>query len=105
MRFENPAGLDIGARTAPEVALSILAEIVQIRPDQALDAPADVQQRSRQPRRRRATAVDPVCQMDVEIETARHTAEVGGTRYYFCCAHCQSAFVKDPAAYLTRAND
>lgn len=51
------------------------------------------------------TAVDPVCHMDVEIATARHSAEIGGTRYYFCCARCQSAFVKDPAAYLTPAHD
>ena len=97
--LRNPAGLDIGARTAPEVALSILAEIVQLHPDQAIagdvlaasEAPAAAVPR---------TAVDPVCHMDVVIEGARHTAEVNGTRYYFCCGHCQSAFVKDPAAYL-----
>lgn len=99
--LRNPAGLDIGARTPPEVALSILAEMVQAHPDQALD------ERSARPEGRASaaeslrTAVDPVCHMDVEIETARHTADVEGTRYYFCCAHCQHAFVNNPRAYLT----
>jgi xanthine dehydrogenase accessory factor len=30
-RLKSPAGLDIGAATGPEIALSILAEIVQRR--------------------------------------------------------------------------
>ena len=93
-----PAGLDLGARTAPEVAISILAEIVQGRPDQALhgDARDERAVAAAQP----ATVVDPVCHMDVDVATAKHTAEVEGTRYYFCCAHCRSSFVKDPARYL-----
>jgi xanthine dehydrogenase accessory factor len=105
--IRNPAGLDLGARSAPEVALSILAEIVQGRPAQALDAPVDAvadvpaDSNAANP----TSAVDPVCRMDVEIATAKHTAEVDGTLYYFCCPHCKSAFVKDPAAYLTPAHD
>jgi xanthine dehydrogenase accessory factor len=90
-----PAGLDLGARTAPEVAISILAEIVQSRPDQAVDASARDAGAAAPP----ATAVDPVCHMQVEIGTAKHTAQVDGTTYYFCCAHCRSSFVKDPARY------
>ncbi|GAA1821367.1 XdhC family protein [Actinomadura chokoriensis] len=31
-RVRTPAGLDIGARTAPEIALSVLAEILSLRP-------------------------------------------------------------------------
>ena len=99
-RVRHPAGLDIGARTAPEVALSILAEIVQLHPDQSGQAsqPAAVEQAmASQP----TTAEDPVCHMTVTVETARHTAEVGGTRYYFCCAGCQNTFIKDPSAFLT----
>ena len=91
-----PAGLDLGARTPPEVAISILAEIVQSRPDQAVDAGTRDQLAVAAP----ATAVDPVCHMRVDIATAKHTAEVGGTSYYFCCAHCRSSFVKEPGQYL-----
>jgi xanthine dehydrogenase accessory factor len=102
--IRSPAGLDLGARTAPEVALSILAEIVQASPDQALDAsagPAEPVTAAAEPQ----TAVDPVCRMEVEIAGARHTADVDGTRYYFCCAQCRSAFVQAPAAYRTAAHD
>jgi xanthine dehydrogenase accessory factor len=101
-----PAGLDLGARTAPEVAISILAEIVQSRPEQALDAVTSAHQEV--PAAAPAppeVVLDPVCHMEVEIATARHTAEVLGARYYFCCANCQSSFVKDPARYLARAHD
>src|SRR5262245_37805823 len=91
-----PAGLDLGARTAPEVAISILAEIVQSRPDQALEAGP----RHHGEAAAGQTAVDPVCLMEVEVATASHTAEVDGTRYYFCCAQCRTSFVKEPTRYL-----
>lgn len=101
--LRNPAGLDLGARTAPEVALSILAEIVQAQPGQmtqahaadAMPAPAETPAPHEQ-----QTAVDPVCRMDVEIATARHKAEVNGVMYYFCCAQCRENFVAEPERYL-----
>jgi xanthine dehydrogenase accessory factor len=95
-----PAGLDLGARTAPEVALSILAEIVQSRPDQAVDRPAGDAVDAVPHPPPDEIAIDPVCNMEVEVATARHTASIDGTDYYFCCAQCKSAFVKDPASFL-----
>jgi Cu+-exporting ATPase len=45
-------------------------------------------------------AKDPVCGMDVEIATAKHTALHQGQTYYFCAASCRSKFLGDPARYL-----
>lgn len=115
-----PAGLDLGARTAPEVALSILAEIVQHRPSQSVGGPAG----EASPRHAAGaseplpvaaatravpeapapleTALDPICGMTVRTANARHTAEYEGTTYYFCCASCRATFLQEPARHVSR---
>jgi xanthine dehydrogenase accessory factor len=89
-RVHTPAGLDIGARTAAEIALSVLAQIVAERRSQPVGEPVAAAP---------VTAVDPVCGMTVAAVEATLHADVDGVRTWFCGEGCRRAFLADPAAY------
>lgn len=98
-KVRNPAGLDINAKLPGEVALSILAEIIQLRRIRVAEpAPAGVAAEEPAP-----LARDPICGMMVEKATARYKVEHEGGMVYFCCAHCQQVFQENPAKYLALA--
>jgi xanthine dehydrogenase accessory factor len=105
-----PAGLDLGAETAAEIALSILAELVQVRrgradfvasPGPATVAGALPDTISLEPVVDDIILVDPVCGMTVDRAHARHLAEHDGVVYAFCSIGCRTRFIKEPVTYLT----
>ena len=119
-----PCGLDLGAASAAEVAISVLAELVQVRrgraPFVAMPGPATLVGSSAGAAVPEASAgansagvdpsagaevilVDPVCGMSVDPADVRHIADHEGLTYAFCCAGCRTRFVKSPARYLALA--
>jgi xanthine dehydrogenase accessory factor len=95
-RVRVPAGLDLGRTTHPEIAVAILAELVQLRAAGAIElagAPA---------RTTPAEATDPVCGMTVSAGPDGMPFEQDSVTYYFCSAGCRRAFERDPAAYRER---
>jgi xanthine dehydrogenase accessory factor len=98
-KIRVPAGLDLGRTTHEEIAVAILAELVQLRASGAL--PRQGAQAAR-PAKPAADAVDPVCGMTVTADASGRPLQHDGVTYYFCSAGCRRAFENDPAAYLKR---
>jgi xanthine dehydrogenase accessory factor len=106
-----PAGLDLGAQTAEEIALSILAELVQVRRGTAAfvasPGPATLAGTTRPPDLAASRSavddivlLDPVCGMTVDRAHVRHLAEHDGVVYAFCSMGCRTSFMREPTAYL-----
>jgi xanthine dehydrogenase accessory factor len=94
-RVRVPAGLDLGSTSHPEIAVAILAELVQLRASGAIVTGAA--------RSRAGQAVDPVCGMTATAGPEGMPLEHRGVTYYFCSGGCRRAFQNDPSAYLNAA--
>jgi YHS domain-containing protein len=79
--------LHIGADSPEEIAVSILAEIIQLSKSGGTGPvlPEEKQE-----------AKDPICGMTVGIATAKYKSEFDGKSFYFCCAGCKQKFDRQP---------
>lgn len=99
-KIRTPAGVDIHAKLPEEVAISILAQIID-----DIRKPEDVTDTTQEPNMAINTSLDqyyinPVCSIPVHKATAKHILEYGGEKVYFCCDGCKVKFEADPTAYI-----
>ena len=107
-RVVAPVGLDLGHTTHREVAVSILAQLVQLRASGALRAHRPVQPTAAGTPASgsagttvvRVDRLDPVCGMTVVASPTSNPHELDGETYYFCCAGCRTKFAANPSTYL-----
>lgn len=94
-RVRVPVGLDLGHTTHREIAVAILAELVQLRASGAFAS-----RRTVLPVVEPAQVIDLVCGMTVAAVPANRPFEYQGTTYYFCAMGCRVAFEKDPESFI-----
>jgi len=108
-RIKCPAGLALGGETMPEIALSVMAEITQVRRASAakfepatrsmalpvMQGAAIAEASGAGP----LEATDPICGMTVDKHNARYTSVFLDQTFYFCCLRCKETFERSPQSY------
>lgn len=111
-RVKCPAGLSLGGDTLPEIALSVMAEIIQLRRSSSQPAaqsakpksklPVIIQAAPAEPLESSGVSRDPVCGMTVDTAKARYTSAFEDATVYFCCIRCKESFDRSPESYRTQ---
>ena len=88
-RLRSPIGIEIGARTAEEIAISILAEIVRAIRTEGLEAP------QKRERAGPVTTIDPICGMTVTVADDTPHLHHDGDDYWYCNPGCHDRHLQE----------
>ncbi|MDY6764705.1 MAG: XdhC family protein [Halobacteria archaeon] len=92
----SPAGIDIEAKTPEEIAVSLLAQLIQVRRSRETEG-SDTTEAVEETEEK---ATDPVCGMKVSVNKPPATVKHEGDVYYFCSQGCADTFSAEPEEYI-----
>ncbi len=89
-RIKAPAGIDLGATAHEEIAVSILAQLVQTKTAEGPPSPPSAESPS--------FVRDPVCGMEVDASSLMFVVGEGDDQVHFCAAGCRSIYLAGPTS-------
>ncbi|MBU7577886.1 MAG: XdhC family protein [Flavihumibacter sp.] len=101
--IKSPAGIDINAKSPEEVAISILAEIIQVKSQAPESSSFTMFDTTREEAGKPKFYINPVCGVPVDVNSPKHVIDYNGEKVYFCCDGCKVKFEQNPEKYMEKA--